>query len=157
MRSYVLSALSYPIQLVVGLLAYRKVSQTFYGQGTGRFSGQEISSFRQQIWENINGLLVASRMKKTRTDDDDSDAIFWVLGGNRPSEADTALFGFISSLLISTAYVTIIPQLDYVVYDYADNSARAPESKKVVKSFPTVVDYARRIHNRYFVDYTCWE
>ena len=35
--------------------------------------------------------------------------------------------------------------------------ARAPESRKVVNSFPAVVDYARRIHDRYFPDYVCWE
>ena len=35
--------------------------------------------------------------------------------------------------------------------------ARAPETQKVVKSFPVVGDYARRIHNRYFPDYACWE
>lgn len=29
----------------------------------------------------------------------------------------------------------------------------APESQKVVKSFPTILDYARRIHDRYFPDY----
>lgn len=35
--------------------------------------------------------------------------------------------------------------------------ARGPESQKVVKSFPAVGDYARRIHDRYFPDYACWE
>lgn len=49
MRPHVLSALPYPVQLVVGLLAYRKVSQTLYGQGTGRLSAEEINSFRQQV------------------------------------------------------------------------------------------------------------
>jgi len=101
MRPHVLSALPYPIQLVVGLLAYRKVSQTLYGQGTGRFSAEEISSFRQQVWENVDALLVASRRKKTETGA--SDAVFWVLGGNGPSEADTVLFGFIASALVCTA------------------------------------------------------
>jgi hypothetical protein len=32
-----------------------------------------------------------------------------------------------------------------------------PESKKVVKSFPVLEDYARRIHHRYFPDYEVWE
>jgi len=28
--------------------------------------------------------------------------------------------------------------------------SRAPETQQVVRSFPAVVDYAQRIHNRYF-------
>lgn len=92
------------MQLVVGLLAYRKVSQTLHGQGTGRFSAEEISSFRQQIWENVNALVVASRGEKTDTGA--AKAPFWVSGGNKPSEADASLFAFISSALICTAYVS---------------------------------------------------
>ena len=79
MRSHVLSALTYPVQLVVGLLAYRKVQQTLYGQGTRRFSAEEIRSFRQQIWEYVHALLIASKRKSSETGD--GDAIFWVLEG----------------------------------------------------------------------------
>lgn len=105
MRPHALSALPYPVQLVVGLLVYRKVSQALYGQGTGRFSAEEISSLRQQIWENVDALLVASRRKKVETGA--GDTISWVLGGNEPSEADTVLFGFIASALVCTAYVSL--------------------------------------------------
>lgn len=99
MRPGVLSALPYPIQLVVGLLAYRQNMQTLYGQGTGRFSPEEISLFRYQIWESINAFLVASKKKSN------SDGNFWVLGGEEPTEADAAVFGFISSALVCSAYV----------------------------------------------------
>lgn len=34
---------------------------------------------------------------------------------------------------------------------------RAPETQQVVRSFPAVVDYARRIHSRYFPDYAALE
>lgn len=135
MRPKVLAALPYPIQLIVGLLAYRKVSQALNGQGTGRRSAEEISSLRYQVWENINALLVASPSRNTIAGDDD--AVFWVLGAkNGPSEADAVLFGFIASALVCAA---------------------GPESMKVVRGFPVVVDYARRIHERYFPDYECWE
>ena len=30
---------------------------------------------------------------------------------------------------------------------------RAPETQKIVRSLPSVMDYAQRIHNRYFPDY----
>lgn len=118
MRSHILSALPYPAQVVVGLLAYRKVSQTLYGQGTGRYSAEEISSFRQEIWENVNALLVASRRKKAETSA--SDEIFWVLGFNGPSEADTVLFGFIAAALVCTAYVSLG---DWAILDRADSSS----------------------------------
>lgn len=34
---------------------------------------------------------------------------------------------------------------------------RAPDSQKVVKGLPTVVEYAERIHDRYFPDYKRWD
>ena len=102
MRPHVLSALPYPLQLIIGPLVYRKISQTLHGQGTGRFSAEEIISFRQQVWENVDALLVASRRKITETGA--GDVMFWVLGGNGPSEADTVLFGFIASVLVCAAY-----------------------------------------------------
>jgi hypothetical protein len=37
------------------------------------------------------------------------------------------------------------------------NFNRGPDSKKAVKSFPTIVDYARRIHDRFYPDFTLWE
>ncbi|MCJ1382990.1 hypothetical protein MMC17_006103 [Xylographa soralifera] len=134
MRPGVLWMMPYPVQLVVGLLAYRKMTQTLYGQGTMRYSTEEISSFRKQIWENLNALLVESRNKSKKTGD--GSEAFWVRGGAEPSEADSTVFGFIASALVCTA---------------------APETGQVVRSFPVVVEYARRIHDRYFPDYTLWE
>lgn len=61
MRSHVLSSFAYPLQVVIGMLAYRKHVNTLYGQATGRFSGEEISSLRKQIWDTINDLLVEVR------------------------------------------------------------------------------------------------
>ncbi len=33
----------------------------------------------------------------------------------------------------------------------------APETQKTVRSFPVLVDYAKRIHAAYFMDYDAWE
>ena len=33
----------------------------------------------------------------------------------------------------------------------------APETQRVVRSFPVLVDYAKRIHAAYFMDYDIWE
>jgi hypothetical protein len=111
MRPHVLAALPYPMQLLVGLIAYRKMSQTLYGQGTLRFTGKEIRSFRVQIWEDVNALLVAAKKNGNGVDG----APFWVLGGKSPSEADTTLFGFITAALVCSAYVLSVPQLQYVL------------------------------------------
>lgn len=99
-----LSALPWPAQVVVGHFIYRNARQTLHGQGTGRLSADEIRSFRQQIWESIHALLDSAK-RKMKTDD--SDGPFWVLGGDGPSEADMVLFGFIVSVLLCTAYVSL--------------------------------------------------
>jgi len=100
MRGQVLAALPYPMQVLIGLLAYRGVSRTLQGQGTMRFSTEEIRSFRKHIWENVNALIVASKKKAgTRAGDE----VFWLWGGKGPSEADTTLFGFIATGLICAA------------------------------------------------------
>ncbi|GME51029.1 Glutathione s-transferase [Neofusicoccum parvum] len=132
MRDHVLSALPYLVRFLVGLLIYRESTQTLHGQGTGRFSPDEIAAFRLQIWESFDALLQAAKRNATGAEE----APFWVMGGEAPTEADTVFFGFIVSVLICSA---------------------APESQKVVRSFPVVLEYAQRIHDRYFPDYQRWE
>ena len=105
MRTHVLQALPYPVQLVVGLLAYRENMKRLYGQGTGRFSAEEIASFRREIWESFDTLLAASRRKSKKTE------AFWVLGGERPSEADAVVFGFVVAALVCKAYVSFLSLL----------------------------------------------
>ena len=100
MRSKVLAALPYPMQILIGLLAYRGVTRTLHGQGTMRFSTEEISSFRKKIWENVNALLAESKRKAGAGAGND---VFWLWGGKGPSEADTTLFGFISTGLVCEA------------------------------------------------------
>jgi hypothetical protein len=91
------------MQVIVGMIAYRSVSATLYGQGTMRFSNEEIATLREEVWENINVLLVESRGRMEAVD---SGSIFWLLGGIGPSEADATLFGFITSNLVCDAYVS---------------------------------------------------
>ncbi|KAF4629526.1 hypothetical protein G7Y89_g8625 [Cudoniella acicularis] len=128
MREHVLQALSYPMRVFIGLIIYRKTTATLNGQGTGHYSGEEIASFRKEIWESINALLTESKSKASR----DEGKPFWVLGGERPTEADTTVFGFVVSVLICAA---------------------APDSQEVVRGFPVVLEYASRIHDEYFPDY----
>ncbi|XDG09085.1 hypothetical protein ABKA04_008700 [Annulohypoxylon sp. FPYF3050] len=133
MRDNVLWSIPYPLRVVIGLIVYRKNVAMFHGQGTGRFTVEEIGEFRREIWEGINALLEVSRSSSKSSSDKRP---FWALGGGQPTEADTSLFGFIVSALICTA---------------------GPDSQKEVRGFPILLDYAERIHNTYFPDYEKWE
>ena len=97
MRDHALSAIPYPIRVVVGLLAYRRMIATLHGQGTGRFTNDEIKESKSEIWATIDGMLRASKSASA------GEGPFWVLGGEEPTEADATLFGFVISVLISTA------------------------------------------------------
>lgn len=98
MRSAVLAALPWPMQVIVGLIIYRGISSTLYGQGVGRYTEEEIMGMKRQGWAHINALLTeARRVSQGR------DGPFWVLGGDEPTEADATIFGFVASSLICDA------------------------------------------------------
>ncbi|PGH35793.1 hypothetical protein GX50_01377 [[Emmonsia] crescens] len=134
MRDHVLSPIPYPVRVLVGLLVYRNTRQTLHGQGVGRYTAEEIAVFRREIWEAINQYLTLSKSKLTGHDANARP--FWILGTDQPTEADATVFGFIVSALVCTA---------------------GPDSQKLVKQFPVILDYARRIHEVYFPDYEKWE
>ncbi|KAK2738108.1 glutathione s-transferase [Colletotrichum kahawae] len=99
--------------------------------GTGRFTSAEVASFRHDIWENANALLAEARLTVPGPN-----APFWILGGSEPSEADATVFGFIASGLVCNA---------------------APDTQSVIRSYPVLVDYAKRIHEHYFSEYKLWD
>ncbi|BCS26292.1 glutathione S-transferase family protein [Aspergillus puulaauensis] len=138
MRDHVLGAVPYPIRVVIGMLIHRTMVQTLHGQGTGRYSADEVQEFRVEAWNAVNDLLVASKVKKTQHQEQqgDADQPFWVLGGEEPTEADTTVFGFVISALICTA---------------------GPKARELVMGFPVMREYARRIHDAYFPDYERWD
>jgi hypothetical protein len=88
------------MQIIIGYFIHNGTIKTLHGQGTGRFSDDEIDSFRQDIWTNINELLQVSKSKLSA---EQKDVPFWILGGESPTEADMTLFSFIVSVLICTA------------------------------------------------------
>lgn len=119
----------------MGVMVYRSTVVTLHGQGTGRYNADEIAGFRREIWEGINGLLVESKSTSECSAAASNQEPFWVLGTKQPTEADATLFGFIVSVLISSA---------------------AQDSRIVVKGFPVILDYAQRIQDIYFSDYENW-
>lgn len=105
MRDHVLSSIPYPLRVVVGHLVYRNMTHTLHGQGTGQYTDDEIGSFQREIWDCISGVLSEAKENNITGDDESDDGPFWLLAGTEPTEADAALFGFIISTLVCTAYV----------------------------------------------------
>ncbi|KAL2168872.1 hypothetical protein VTG60DRAFT_6774 [Thermothelomyces hinnuleus] len=132
MRDSVLGFMPFPVRFVVGLLAYRNVKNTLHGQGVLRFTADEAQALRLEVWESVNAMLLESRNKAREAG---RDGPFWALGGAAPTEADATVFGFIVASL---------------------NCKQAPTTKEIIRSFPVVMDYARRIHDQYFSDYERW-
>ncbi|KAI1342963.1 hypothetical protein F5Y15DRAFT_371516 [Xylariaceae sp. FL0016] len=135
MRDHTLSAIPYPLRLLIGLLISRTMTATLHGQGTGRFSDAEVRVLRDEVYAGLNDLLLTSRTH-AKGGSSSTEAPFWALGGAEPTEADATLYGFIVSALICTA---------------------GPESQKIVRTHPAILDYADRIHKTYFSDYEKWE
>ena len=103
MRDHVLWALPWPVRAFVGSMIYRSTVSTLHGQGTGRFSAEEIGRFRREIWASFADLVLESQSKTRNKSGSDKDEPFWVLGGPEPTEVDAALFGFVVSTLLCTA------------------------------------------------------
>jgi hypothetical protein len=130
MCDYAMAKVPFPQRAISGDLIYKANIKKLHDQGTGRFSEDEICSFRREIWTVVNAFLEESRNTVR------SEECFWVLGGAKPTEADATVYGFIVSTLIADA---------------------GPESKRLVQSeCPAAVDYATRIHRQYFPDYEMW-
>ena len=101
MRSKILGALPWPLQFIIGNIVYKKTMRSLEGQGTLKYSAEEIASFRYEIWDTLNSYLSAvSRPEDQKTP-------FWILAGDAPTEADATLFGFIASSLICDASVAL--------------------------------------------------
>lgn len=123
MRDHALSALPWPVRVLVGQLVYRNTRATLHGQGTLRLTKDEVLASKREIWQAISDALVSARARSERTCSaagEDTDVSmpssgvkpinmkpFWFLGGSEPTEADGTLFGFIVSVVLSTAYVML--------------------------------------------------
>lgn len=97
MRDHALMAMPYPMRVVIGIMAHRRVMSYQYNQGIGRFSKEEIAYFKQEIWQSINDMLAESKTKSK------GKGPFWILGKADPTEADATVFGLICSILICDA------------------------------------------------------
>lgn len=62
-------------------------------QGTGRFDGEEVRGFTEEAVGALGGFAEAAR-------EGGKGGVFWILGGEGPSEADFTVFGAVSALLV---------------------------------------------------------
>ncbi|KAI6351412.1 hypothetical protein MCOR25_009948 [Pyricularia grisea] len=134
-RDHILWTLPWPVRNLVGLMAYRGQIATLKGQGTGRYSEEEINVLRGEILETVAALLEVSKAKRSDGAAHGPDAVFWALGGEQPTEADTTLFGFVAAIMVC---------------------ASGPTARTMVRRHPVIIDYASRIHDKYFPDYEKW-
>jgi hypothetical protein len=127
MRDHVLAKIPLPQRLAVGEKTKAAMIQKLDLQGTGRLTDMEIRAAIRDIWEGLTGLLEAAKAKAGDAD------VFWVLGGQEPTEADATVFGFAVSVVVCEA---------------------GPESTELVrKEFPIVIEYVKRIWEKWFQDY----
>ncbi|KAM5356588.1 hypothetical protein ACJ41O_003234 [Fusarium nematophilum] len=120
MRANALAPIPWPLQVLVGLVVYQTVTRTLHGQGTGRFTDEEVAVLREEAWESVGALLAEAR----RTSRGTREGPFWVLGGEAPTEADATLFGFVASALTCEA---------------------APATGKIVRKYPAIMDKADEV------------
>lgn len=164
------------MRILIGQSVHRKVKRTLYGQGAGRYTDAEIDAFRTEIWSSLNDMLSGVRayaQSSTVNQEGNSEVAmgrepFWCLGGEEPTEADVTLFSFVASGLVAARYVTpylivgsrpsrksvrhheqILEADPYLCHS-------TPGTRLLLLSFPALMDYAGRIHDRFFPDYEKW-
>ncbi|KAK3393864.1 hypothetical protein B0H63DRAFT_459413 [Podospora didyma] len=113
---------------------FRFVRLMLYFQGTGRHSPEEIKRFQTEAIGALADLATAAKDKTTGRDTEPGQqkTPFWILGGEKPTEADFSLFGYLSGLLVTPTQ---------------------PATVALIKSHPALVDYVERIHKTYFADF----
>lgn len=99
MRDGVLETVSFFARLFAGQIIYERMMKVLHGQGTLRYSDDELAAARLEVWVSINALLVESHGQAAADPERGEDDPFWLLGYPHPTEADATVFGFISASL----------------------------------------------------------
>lgn len=106
MRPIALAGMPYLLQLLIGNIAYRTVTNALYLQGTGRLLPEEVCALKQEVWDNLSVILAEARTKSQSAaagSQKGEDQPYWVLGGDQPTEADAVVYGFIAGSLVCEA------------------------------------------------------
>ncbi len=130
-------------------MLYRYCAFMVFFQGTGRHKPAELEQLRR---EAIGAMADYADAALARADKD-SPKPFWILGGDKPTEADFTLFGLLSGTLATTVYV-VGSRIPFHVGITADRPLiRNSFSTGLIKEHPSLMSYVERIHNTYFSDF----
>ncbi|KAK1455023.1 hypothetical protein CMEL01_03783 [Colletotrichum melonis] len=107
------------------------VNSQLWFQGVGRYSDEEVKTFATDVVMSLNGFCETS-LSKLSLDSRESREPFWILGGQRPSEADFIVYGNLATVLGTTVN---------------------PVHAALIREKPALVEYMGRIHERFFSEY----
>lgn len=93
MREGVFGHLPWGVRHAVGLGAKQYARVMMWFQGTGRFDAEEVRGLTEEAVGALGGFAEAAR-------EGGKGGLFWILGGEGPSEADFTVFGAVSALLV---------------------------------------------------------
>lgn len=88
------------IRHVVVAFVFRYARFMLYMQGTGRYAADEVARLRDEAIGALADFAEAARGRRGE-DEDGVRRPFWILGGEKPSEADFTLFGYLSGMLVT--------------------------------------------------------
>jgi len=86
------------IRHLAGLAIYGYCWTMLYFQGTGRHKSDEVKLLRREAVGAVADYAEAALAKAAGKDDKEP---FWILGGEKPTEADFTLFGYLSGHLVT--------------------------------------------------------
>jgi len=82
----------------MGILTFQYLKLMLYFQGTGRHKPDEVRHFA----EEAIGAMACFAEAALQKSGSQSSALFWILGGEQPTEADFTLFGALSGYLVNS-------------------------------------------------------
>ncbi|KAK1835472.1 glutathione S-transferase [Podospora conica] len=130
MRESVFGFLPWGVRHVVGYGALQYARAMMYFQGTGRFSAEEVGGFMEEAVGVLGALAGAAR-----GEGEGKGGVFWILGGEGPSEADFAVFGGLSALLVRPGQ---------------------PKVTAMIRGDSALMEYMEGINKVYFPDFEDW-
>ncbi|GKT91566.1 glutathione S-transferase [Colletotrichum tofieldiae] len=107
------------------------VNSQLWFQGVGRYNDEEVKAFASEVIMSLNGFCETS-LSKLSLDSRESREPFWILGGQRPSEADFIVYGNLATILGTNVN---------------------PVHAALIREKPALVEYVGRIHERFFAEY----
>ncbi|KAK0660126.1 hypothetical protein QBC41DRAFT_286645 [Cercophora samala] len=108
---------------------------TLWFQGVGRYDFEEVKGFMREGVEVLGGYAKNS-WERMVEGGEQRKGVFWILGGKKATEADFSCWGFLVGVLVLRFQ---------------------PALRGMVMEHEALVEYVKRIHDKYFGDYGDFE